>query len=95
MSDIPKARLELHRIAHRLRTHGEDDAALRIAEVIDQYLHRRPPVRQMPIRSRPVTRQVKERIIELAINTELHAAEIAAEVGVNPGRVSEVLHGGH
>jgi streptomycin 6-kinase len=93
MSNIPKARRELGRIARRLRAYGEDDAAGRIGDVVERYLHRRPPVRQMPIRSRPLTRRVKEKIIELAENTELHSAEIAAEVGVNPGRVSEVLHG--
>lgn len=93
MSNIPKARCELGRIARRLRAYGDDEAAGRIGDVIDRYLHRRPPVRQMAARSRPVTRRVKEQIVELAQTTELHSAEIAIQVGVNPGRVSEVLHG--
>ena len=91
MSNIPKARRELVRIARRLRAYGE--AAGRIVHVIDQYLHRRSAARHMPIRSRSVTRSVREQIVDLAENTDMHSAEIAAKVGVNPGRVSEVLHG--
>ncbi len=93
MSNIPKARRELVRIARRLRAYGEDEAAGRIVHVIDQYLHRRSAARHMPIRSRSVTRSVREQIVDLAENTDMHSAEIAAKVGVNPGRVSEVLHG--
>lgn len=93
MSNIPEARKELSRIARRLRLDGEAELASRIGDVIDQYLHRRRPVRQMPIRSRSVTPRLKQQIIALAENTEMHSAEIAVRLGVNPGRVSEVLHG--
>jgi hypothetical protein len=93
MSNLPEARRQLGRIARRLRAYGDTVTAGRIMDVIDRYLHRRAPVRRMPIRSRPITRLVKEQIIELARNTDMHTADIAARVGVNPGRVSEVLHG--
>ena len=93
MSNIPVARRELGRIARRLRVGGESEASGRITDIINQYLHRRSPVRQMPMKSRPVTTRVKQQIIDLADNTELHSSEIAAKLGVNPGRVSEVLQG--
>jgi len=93
MSNVPLARIELIRIARRLRVSGQVEAAGTIGEVVSRYLHRRQPVRRMPVHSQSVTRRVRERIVELAESTDMHSAEIAAKVGVNPGRVSEVLQG--
>jgi hypothetical protein len=65
-----------------------------LADVLEEavdLMHRRRPVRRMRAKSPTVTPEIRQQIITLAINTELHVAEIAAQVGVNPGRVSEVL----
>lgn len=93
MSDIALARRRIREIAQRLVDRGNDQEANELRNVVAGLMHRRTAVRRMSINSRRVTPAVRERIIELAESTDLHSAEIAAEVGVNPGRVSEVLHG--
>ena len=47
MSNIPKARRELVRIARRLRAYGENEAAGRVMHMIDQYWHRRSALRHI------------------------------------------------
>jgi predicted XRE-type DNA-binding protein len=47
----------------------------------------------MKNKSWPVTKAVKDRILHLAETTDMHEHEIAVSVGVNHGRVSEVLNG--
>lgn len=55
-------------------------------------LWREPRIRQSPPQSNPITPQIEVRILGLAKNRhDWTEAEIAAEVGVNQGRVSEVL----
>lgn len=91
MIDIPAARAELLAIADQLDAIGvpvADD----VRRIVREKLFRSAPVRKMRARSNSVTPSVRAQIIHLAETTELHTAEIAAEVGVNPGRVSEVLN---
>jgi hypothetical protein len=95
MSNIPEARCQLSQMADQIEAGKSTpkDLASDIRKLIHEKLIRRSPARRMGQKSSPVTSEVKNKIIELAENTELHSAEIAAEVGVNPGRVSEILQG--
>lgn len=92
MSDIPRARKRLRTVAKELRRLKEKKLAAELESIIDDDLYRRKPARKMRRKSVPVTASVKAKIIQLA-ETDLHSDEIAARVGVNPGRVSEVLQG--
>jgi hypothetical protein len=92
MSNIILARQKIQGIRERLLAQGDHEAANQLEDVIG-LMHRRPAARRMERHSRPVSPAVRERIIELSETTEMHSAEIAAEVGVNPGRVSEILQG--
>jgi predicted XRE-type DNA-binding protein len=56
-------------------------------------MSRRAIVRRTPRKARPITDSVKRRINDLAAHTDMPQREIAAEVGVDGGRVSEILHG--
>ena len=93
MSDVPGARKKLKSLARKLRIKGDKNSAAEIHKIVDDLLYRRGPARKMPRKSHPVTLSIKKRIIELAETTDMHSDEIAVAVGVNPGRVSEVLQG--
>jgi hypothetical protein len=92
LSDIAKARDEITAIADQLSAGGSEHGD-QLREIVQRYMFRERAARRMPVHSRRVTPAVRERIIDLAEGTMMHSAEIAIEVGVNPGRVSEVLHG--
>jgi hypothetical protein len=93
MSEIGEARRLLKEIAEELRMNGDHYHADQIDDIVDHMMHRKTPARgRMPSTSNEVTPRMKEQIRELAKTTTLHNAEIAAKLGVNPGRVSEVLH---
>ena len=92
MSDIVNARERLRQIALKLKAAGQKDLADDVESAIGM-MKRRRAVRRMPVHSAKVTPAVRAKIIDLANTTKLDNAEIAAQVGVNPGRVSEVLHG--
>jgi hypothetical protein len=49
-------------------------------------------VRRAPEKSVPITPQIKRRIFAMA-RSDLHQDEIAVRLGINHGRVSEVLRG--
>ena len=93
MSDIKKARAELIDIAADLKSAGDEETANHIREVVNNRMFRRSAARRSPTKSRPITERMKQRIIDMAETTELHSAEIAVRLNVNPGRVSEVLQG--
>jgi hypothetical protein len=93
MSDIPKARHELKALVLRLRLKGDTQIADEIEGVVNKHLHRRAAVRKAPTKSHPLTPNIKKMIVDLADNPNLQNSEIATKVKVNPGRVSEVLHG--
>lgn len=92
MSNIPLARERIAQIANELRRAGQRDLAARLAGVTG-LLNRRPAARRMRVRSRSITPTIREQILDLARTTDLHSSEIAARLGVNPGRVSEILQG--
>ena len=96
MSDIPGARMKLAKIAGHLdglKSKKMSVLAAQIQRIIDLDLYRQSPARRMKNKSRPVTKRVREEILHLANTTHMHEHEIAVAVGVNHGRVSEVLNG--
>jgi hypothetical protein len=93
MSNIGAARQRLSTIAGELRRIGQRDLASRVNDVVSNLMYRRSPARRMPIHSNPVTPQIIREVRRLADTTDMHSSEIAAELGVNPGRVSEILQG--
>lgn len=92
MSDIIRAREQISQIANELRRQGQSEVAARLQNVL-QLMRRRPAARRMPIQSRPVTPDVRKRVLDLARTTNMHSADIAATLNLNPGRVSEILQG--
>jgi hypothetical protein len=63
-------------------------------EVYNEMLSRRPPIGRAPVRSRRLTEAVEVEIIECRDqHPDWSQQQIADEVGVNPGRVSETLAG--
>ena len=91
MSDIPGARAKLRVVSKKLRDIDQQLAG-EVLSIVDD-LYRQKAVRRMPVKSKPITKALKAQIIEMAETTDKHTSEIAYELGVNPGRVSEVLHG--
>ena len=72
--------------------HADDLAGL-LDRARQEGKRRRPPVRRAPVRSRKVTPQMAAEIRAVAAaEPNLPMADIARRFGVNPGRVSEVLH---
>ena len=69
------------------------DALVKDLDKVIPMLRRRPRVRQAPASSNKVTREMKARIRNLAEATDMTQAQIAGEMNVSPGRVSEVLNG--
>ncbi len=90
MSDIPSARRMISEVRNALVETNQTGLADLLSEALD-LLTRRRAVRRMRAKSPAITAQIRQAIIERAGSTDLHASEIAAELGVNPGRVSEVL----
>lgn len=93
-SNVPLARDRLAALADQMRADGIASYAEEIEGAILPLLYRTKAARRGPIKKNPVTPQIMATIRKLAAETDLHADEIAARVGVNPGRVSEIIHGG-
>ena len=90
MSDIPEARKQLLLVAKM----ADAATAGRIRYIVSKYMTREKHVRRAPVKWRGVTPQIAHSIKTMAkSNPTMHLSEIAAKVGVNPGRVSEVLTG--
>lgn len=88
MSNIPKAREALHNLANSL-----DAANARLLRaIITGYLHRDPVIRRAPDKSVEITAAMRRQIFTLA-KTDMHLSEIGHRLGINQGRVSEVLNG--
>lgn len=99
MSDIPQARgiiddvrMQLYSADTPLAVSSLELIADRLTEALN-LLTRRPYVRKTPAKNHGVTDIQKERIVLLANSTDMSQLEIGMDVGVNPGRVSEVLNG--
>jgi hypothetical protein len=94
MSNIVRARELIEQIADNLDSGGKPQDAAQELRAVLALMKRRTYVRRAPVHSNPVTPAIKAQIQALAANNPtMHESEIAAQVGVNPGRVSEVLHG--
>lgn len=90
MKTIPEVRQELRSIATQLATAAEELHSLA------NFLYRRTPAPRARARakSKPVSPAIARHIRGLRRrNPEASLQWIAQLVGVNPGRVSEVLHG--
>jgi hypothetical protein len=92
MSDINLARQRIEQIAGELRRAGQQEIATRLTNVIP-LMRRRRAARRMRTHSNTVTPQIIAQVRHLARTTDLHSSEIAAQLGINPGRVSEILQG--
>jgi DNA-binding MarR family transcriptional regulator len=88
MSDIPKARQLLLDLAARLpHVHAAE-----LASIVNHYLFREPKIRRAPTKSADITPSMRRQIFALA-KTDMHLSEIGHRLGINQGRVSEVLNG--
>lgn len=88
MSNIPQARLELEDLSNTLPA----DAKWKLRAIVNKYLFRSPPVRRAPDKSLDITPAMRAQIFALA-KTDMHLSEIGHRLGINQGRVSEVLNG--
>lgn len=91
-SDVPRARGELTLIADSLRAKGDAHHANWLESMM-HLLHRKPVVRKTPVRNPPPSRAQRIRVLRLARATDLSQQAIAEVVGLNAGRVSEILNG--
>ncbi|HEX2338128.1 MAG TPA: hypothetical protein VHI72_16830 [Hyphomicrobiaceae bacterium] len=94
---IPEVRVELRQMAARLREQRErlDDEIHRLEELINQLTCRRlaSPGSRRAVFPR-ATPELRAEIHEYArAHPDLAQSEIALHFGINPGRLSECLHG--
>ncbi len=92
MSNITKARTEIMAAATRLRLKGEVGEAVKLENVVQGLMHRKSPARRASRHSKSVTGTIRKQVLHLASTTDLHSSEIAARLGINPGRVSEIIN---
>lgn len=90
-SDIPGARVELFKIAEELAALAPQHAT-RIRDIIESMMIRKGYKRISDPHCGPITDAVKAQIRQLA-RTKLSQQQIAVRLGINAGRVSEVLNG--
>ena len=92
-SNIPQAREELVDLAKELYDKGQLDLSLRISAIVDKYLFRNPPDKVTRAKHNSPTAAQEREVLRLRSgNSDLSQQEIAQRVGLNPGRVSEILH---
>jgi hypothetical protein len=91
MSDIPRARAILIDMRDNTKLDEIQRAAI---GVVLQLLRRPPPVRKTPARSNKVTAEIVVDVLDIAKNNPKQSqAEIGLTMGINSGRVSEILTG--
>jgi hypothetical protein len=88
MSNIPMARQMLVALAEDLPDEQRDQ----LLDIVRAFLFRETPVRRVAPKSRGITAWARREIHRLG-NSEMPIHEIASRLGMNPGRVSEVLNG--
>ena len=94
-SNIPKAREILEQLIDDLEFLEKWQVTDRISVAIN-HMTRSSPANRASVKSNPVTDEILEKIRVLgheAVDLDLSQQDIANAVGVNPGRVSEVLRG--
>lgn len=69
-----------------------DEQRDQLLDIVRAFLFREPYVRRAPMKSNGITPAVRKQIHALAA-TDLHMSEIGSRLGINQGRVSEVLNG--
>ncbi len=88
MSNIPRARKLLEDVLDELT--GREYYAVKEALSL---MHRQPPVRKTPPRSRPMTWELRQEISEyIEDHPSMSNQEIAVEFEVNAGRISEIAN---
>jgi hypothetical protein len=92
MSNIPKARERLLGVARRLRELDHHTEAKLIHDIVHVLLVRQSPIRRAPRKPYNITPSIRAEIKRLA-DTDMHIHEIGQRVGINPGRVSEIING--
>ncbi len=88
MSNIPIARELLLDVAKRAPAEQRRE----IERIVAHYLWRKPIVRRAPDKSTKLTPEIRAQIFQMA-ETNMHMSEIGHALGINQGRVSEVLNG--
>ena len=88
MSNIPLGRERLLELASRL----PDDHRRELEMLVAAYLVREPKVRRAPTKSKAITPEMRDQIFAMSA-TRMHLSEIGHRLGINQGRVSEVLNG--
>lgn len=93
MSNVPKARAQLFAISEELERMGVAVEAAEIRLVIQEYLTRQSPIRRAPRKAFRLSPSIAAEIQRMAeADPRKSQLEIATALGVNPGRVSEVLN---
>jgi hypothetical protein len=94
-SNIPKAREILDDVMENLEALEPHQVKHRISVALN-HMTRSSPANRASVKSNPITDEILEKIRALgheAVDLDLSQQDIANAVGVNPGRVSEVLRG--
>lgn len=93
---IPAARARLDRIIARVQLDGSYRRGELIQDLIavQAMMFRKPPIRMARVKARPITEDIKRQVHTLAAkHPNMHMQEIGDMVGINAGRVSEILNG--
>lgn len=94
-SNIPKAREILDDVMENLEFLEPHQVKHRISVALN-HMTRSSPANRASVKSNPITDEILGKIRALgheAVDLDLSQQDIANAVGVNPGRVSEVLRG--
>ena len=92
-SNIPLAREILEALDKDLYAKGDFHSVWRVRQALS-LMHRASPVRRTRARQPSnVTPAVKRALIAKARTTDWSQQQLADYFGINPGRVSEILHG--
>ena len=94
-SNIPKAREILDDLMENLEALEPHQVKHRISVALN-HMTRSSPASRASVKSNPITDEILEKIRALgheSVDLDLSQQDIANAVGVNPGRVSEVLRG--
>jgi hypothetical protein len=90
MSKIPEAREKLLALSNELPLKQQRQLRL----IVHNYLYREPRVRRAPVTSKKLTPKLRAKIKRIARdNPSMPIRKIGEAVGVDGGRVSEVLTG--
>lgn len=92
-SNIPLARKLLTELSERLTWQGRPEISSEIMGIVNSYMTRTYSGRLAPKRKGPPRADQVKAVLELARTTDLPLEEIGRRVGLNSGRVSEIING--